>query len=185
MHHQIFILLSWVYTSKFVLTSFFLTSPCWKASMSTFEQRDLSRRILSHFVVNMSKKTCLCKLVLYYTLYQTFVYRILFKAEEWEIVSQVLLRRVVESDRIRLLLFHSKYRGHSSLNKVPKWPCIKVVKYYASLHCLMVNMFRFTKVLTTDLRKIYERFPPRRRLPRSKFLCIRLHWLTDCLRHLF
>ena len=110
------------------IDKFFLDkSPCWKASMSTFEQRDLSRRILSHFVVNMSKKTCLCKLVLYYTLYQTFVYRILFKAEEWEIVSQILLRRVVESDRIRLLLFHSKYRGHSSLNKVPKWQCIKVV----------------------------------------------------------
>ena len=40
-------------------------------------------------------------------MYQTFVYRILFKAEEWEIVSQILLRRVVESDRMRLLLFHS------------------------------------------------------------------------------
>ena len=134
----------------------------------------------------MSKKTCLfCKLVLYYTLYQIFVYRILFKAGEWEIVSLVLLRRVVESDSIRLLLFHSKCQGHSSLNKVPKWPCIKVVKYYASLHCLMVNMFRFTKVCTTDLRKIYERFLLRRQLPRSKSLCIRLHCLTDCLRHLF
>ena len=55
----------------------------------------------------MSKKTCLCKLVLYYTLCQTFVYRISFKAGEWEIVSLVLLRRVVESGRIRLLLVYS------------------------------------------------------------------------------
>ena len=147
MHHRIFILLSWVYTSKFVLTSFALTSLLVEKLACQLLNKEICQgESCLTLLYRSAMKTCLCKLIFYYILYHTFVFRILFKAEEWEIVSQILLRRVVESDRIRLLLFHSKYRGHSSLNKVPKWQCIKVVKYDASLHCLLVNMSRFTKV---------------------------------------